>query len=449
LVQREKSALRRGSLLGKYRLESRIGSGSFADVWKATDLVERRPVALKVAHAGVVAEWGRAEVEHEARIAARLQHPNIVGARNADWIDGRFVMAADLATTHLDAYPKARRSAKVALGVIRDVAAGLAHAHRKRILHRDVKPENILILPDGRAALCDFGVSRFAKSSTATYTEAGTLGFIAPEQAYGKPSMSSDVFSLGLIAYELLTGVRPGWPFEWPPEGYARFRFKAPEPVRKVLRKAMEFQPRRRYPDAVVFHEALEAAFRRVEADAAPPRPRRRRRKREAPSPLAIQAQLFGRAHGRTLGMRYQCRQCSGPIAEAMRHCPWCGAAEQSFLDVSSYPMVCPECERGVRPEWSYCPWCYKGRFQSNGRRLRPDSKAVRHCARRGCAGELQVFMRYCPVCKRKPGRPWSHPDLPDRCARCRWPVSKSSWHFCPWCGRRQPEAGSYSPRRR
>ena len=99
MVQREKSALRRGSLLGKYRLESRIGSGSFADVWKATDLVERRPVALKVAHAGVVAEWGRAEVEHEARIAARLQHPNIVGARNADWIDGRFVMATDLATT--------------------------------------------------------------------------------------------------------------------------------------------------------------------------------------------------------------------------------------------------------------------------------------------------------------------------------------------------------------
>ena len=444
MVERVTGALRRGALMGKYQLESRIGRGSFADVWRATDTVERRPVALKVVHPEVVAEWGREEVEREARIAARLDHPHVVATRNADWVAGRFVLATDLAATHLDAYPKARRSAKVALQVIRDAAAGLAHAHAQRILHRDLKPENVLILRDGRAAICDFGVSRFAKSASATYTEAGTLGFMAPEQAYGKPTLASDVFSLGLIAYELLTGVRPSWPFEWPPPGHARFRAKVPEPVRPVLRRAMEFQPRRRWPDGVVFHEALEAAFHKVEADARPRPRRRRRRPAPAPSPLALQAEAFARLHGRALGLRYRCRRCQGPLAEAMSHCPWCGARDHSFLGLTSYPLVCPECERGVRPEWSSCPWCYAGRFQSNGRRPPRDPRAVRRCARRGCPGELQTFMRYCPVCKRKPGRPWSHPELPDRCPRCRWPVSRRFWHFCPWCGRRQPEAARF-----
>ena len=438
------AAPRRGSLLGKYRLESRIGRGSFAEVWKATDLVERRLVALKVVHPDVVAEWGREEIEHEARIATRLDHPHIVTTRNADWVDGLFIMASDLGVTHLEAYPRARRSGKVALQLIRDAAAGLAHAHSRRIMHRDVKPSNILILRDGRAALCDFGVSRFAKAATATYTEAGTLGFMAPEQAYGKPGLASDVFSLGLIAYELLTGVRPTWPFEWPPEGHARFEAKVPEPVRRVLRRACEFEPRRRYPDAVAFHEALEAAFGQAEPRRQPRRRRRRREPGAAPSPLAVQAQLFARHHGRALGLRYQCRQCSGPIAEAMTWCPWCGAGDQSFLGVTGYPLVCPECERGVRPEWSCCPWCYGGRFVSNGRPPRADAGAVRRCARRGCPGELRTFMRYCPICKRKPRRPWSHPDLPDRCGRCRWPVSKRFWRFCPWCRRRQPEAGAF-----
>jgi serine/threonine-protein kinase len=438
VVQAVRSALRRGSQLGKYRLQSRIGRGSFGDVWRASDLVERRTVALKVAHADTVAEWGREEIEREARIAARLAHPNIVATRNADWVDGRFVLATDLARTHLDAYPAARRSARVALRVIRDAARGLAHAHAQRIMHRDVKPENVLIFRDGHAALCDFGVSRFARSASASYTEAGTLGFIAPEQAYGRPTLASDVFSLGLVAWELLTGERPGWPFEWPPPGHARFRARVPAAVQPVLRRAMEFDPRRRFPDAVAFSSALEAAFRASEAAERAPRPRRRRRRGPPPSPLALQAALFGRLHGRALEMRFRCRRCDGPLAEAMPHCPWCGAGDQSFLGISDYPLVCPECEHGVRAEWSHCPWCYAGRFVSNGRRPRPDPKAARRCPRRGCAGELRPFMRFCPMCKRRPGRPWSHPALPERCPRCRGPVSRRYFRFCPWCARRE-----------
>jgi serine/threonine-protein kinase len=435
------TVLRKGSRLGKYRLDRRLDRGGFAEVWKARDTVEGRDVALKVALPEAVEEWGREEIEREARIASALHHPNVVAVRNADWIDGRFAIATDLAQTSLENYGGARRSGAVALDVIRQVARGLAYAHRRRVLHRDVKPGNILIFADGRAAIGDFGSSRFAQGATRTYTDAGTLGYMAPEQAYGRVRFASDVFSLGLIATELLTGRLPTWPFEWPPPDAARFRARVPAPLREVLRKAQAFDPRRRYEDAAAFSAALEKAFSRLESQ---PRARRRRRRAPPRSPLAVQAELFRRAHGRALGLRYACHRCEGPIAEAMSRCPWCGSPDNSFQKVTRAALVCPECERSVRPEWRFCPWCYAGRFQSNGRRPPPDPAATRRCGARGCDGQLRPFMRYCPMCKRKSRRLWSHADLPDRCPRCRWPTDRAQLRFCPWCGRREPEAGTF-----
>ncbi len=433
--------LRKGTRLGKYRLERRIGKGAFSDVWAARDTVEGRRVALKIAFDWVVREFGRDAMEAEARIACRLSHPNIVATRNADWIEGRFVMATDLARCHVYDYPAAWRSGRVALRIVRDVAAGLAHAHQQKLMHRDVKPENVLVFADGHAALTDFGVSRFIRKESRSYTEAGTMGYMAPEQAYGKPTLASDVFSLGVLAYELLTGKLLAWPFEWPPERYERFRAKVPEELRPVLRRACAFDPRARWPSAVEFSAALEAAFRRLaEARSAPRRPRRRRPLAPPPTPLAVGQQIFRRRHGRALGLRYRCHRCSGPIAEAMSACPWCGSKENSFAEITAAPLICPHCERGVLPEWTSCPWCFAGRFKGNGRAPRPDPRAERRCARRGCAGQLRPFMRYCPICKRKPGRPWSHPDLPDRCPRCRWPTSNTFFRFCAWCGRSQRE---------
>ncbi len=443
------ASLRKSSRLGKYALEKKLGSGSFATVWQARDLVENRRVALKVAHPEVIDEWGPEAVEHEARIASRLSHPNVVTVRNADWIDGRFVMATDLAEKCLADAPGIRRSGPLALGVIRDVAAGLAYAHSKNVLHRDVKPENILIFADRRAALTDFGVSRFALQASQTYTEAGTLGYMAPEQAYGRPKLTSDVFSLGLIAHELITGALPTWPFGWPPRNVERFHQRVPEPLQPVLRKAAEFEPSRRYPDAMAFHRALENAWRRVEPARKPRKSRRRRAKRQAPSALAVEASQFKRRHGTALGLQYTCHRCDGPISEAMSHCPWCGSADNSFRDVTRYPLFCSSCERGVRAEWTSCPWCYAGRFEGNGRSPRHDPRAERDCTRKACPGELQPFMRYCPVCKQKPRRLWSHTHLQDRCPRCRWPVSKTSWRFCPWCGRREPRAGTFTASKR
>jgi serine/threonine-protein kinase len=421
-----------------------VGQGAFATVWKARDTIEGRNVALKVALPEVVEEWSREALEREARIAVRLAHPNIVTVRNADWIEGCFVMASDLAKSSLDNYGGARRSGRVALRVIRDVAAGLAYAHARRVMHRDVKPENIVIYPDGRAALADFGLSRFTKGVTRNFTKVGTLGYMAPEQAYGRSSFSSDVFSLGLIAYEILTGTLPTWPFDWPPEGIARFKAKVPEPARAVLRKAAEFDPRRRFPSAVEFHEKLEEALHKVEKGSRTRVTRRRRKPRPAPSPLEVQADLFRKRHGKRLGMRYRCHRCGGPIAEAMRVCPWCGSKDNSFVDLTSEPLICPDCERGVRAEWTSCPWCFSGRFVGNGRRPRHDPGAERRCSRPGCEGQIRPFMRYCPLCKQKVRRLWTDPELPDRCPRCRWPVSREFWRFCPWCGRREARAGTF-----
>ncbi len=87
--------------MGKYRLDRKIGRGAFAEVWKARDTVENRAVALKLAYPDAVAEWGRDKIEHEARIASRLDHPGVVAIRNADWIDGRFAIVTDLAVSNL------------------------------------------------------------------------------------------------------------------------------------------------------------------------------------------------------------------------------------------------------------------------------------------------------------------------------------------------------------
>jgi hypothetical protein len=273
-------------------------------------------------------------------------------------------------------------------------------------------------------------------------TEAGTLGYLAPEQAYGRAGFASDVFSLGLIAYEILTGVLPTWPFDWPPEGHERFLAKVPEAIQPVLRKAARFDPRRRYVDAGELYTALERAISQASRPTVVKKVRRKRK--TPPSPLAVQADTFRRVHGKGLGMRYSCRRCDSPLAEEMQYCPWCGTSDNSFRDVTRFPLVCGDCERGVRPEWNACPWCYSGRFEGNGKTPPLDSKATRTCAARGCEGQLRPFMRYCPMCKRKVKRVWSHPALPDRCPRCRWPTSCAFMRFCPWCGRREPRAGSF-----
>jgi serine/threonine-protein kinase len=436
---------RKGSRLGKYRLDRRLGEGGSAAVWSARDTIEGRRVALKIILPSVVAEYGREAVEHEARTATKLVHPRIVAVRNADWIDSCFVLVTELAKTSLDQSPGVRRSPTLALAILRDVSEGLAYAHERGLIHRDIKPGNIFLFDDRRAKLGDFGTARLAPVATRKITEAGTFGYMAPEQAYGRPRFASDVFSLSLTAYEMFTGVLPGWPFEWPFEGMERFTRRCPKEVQPIIRKGLQLDLKKRWRDGIEFHRALVHAIEHARRDARARHATARRktpaskRKQRAGDPFELETAWFRKHHGKAFDARFDCHACDGPIAESMTHCPWCGTTRNSFREVTSYPLVCPDCERGVRAEWSACPKCSTGRFQSNGRKIPADRRAERTCRRPGCGTPIHRFMHYCPKCKLKVARPWKIAGL-ESCKRCRWPVA-SRWRFCAWCGKKNASA--------
>jgi eukaryotic-like serine/threonine-protein kinase len=428
--------IRRGTRLGKYRLERRLGEGASAEVWLGHDTVQRRKVAIKIIFPSTVEAFGRAEIEHEARVAAQLDHPNIVAVRNADWHGGFFLIVTDPAVRSLEGYGSPKRSPRMAVEIVRDVARGLAYAHQKKILHRDVKPANILMYPGRLAKLSDFGTARFAPAGSRLQTEVGTPAYMAPEHAYGRPRYASDVFSLGLTAYELLTGTVPTWPFEWPFEGHRRFEARVSEPVQRVLRRALAVDVSRRWSDAVEFYEAFEKS---LESLAVSPKPRPTKKKAKTTSPFEHETRWFKRTHGEALRLEFSCHSCEGPIAESMQACPWCGTDRNSFREITRYPLICPECERGVQPEWRACPWCFAGRFEGNGKDSPRDAQAERTCRKPSCEGQLRRFMRYCPECKTKVERPWRVEGVAS-CTRCRWPTSER-WRFCPWCTRRQRDS--------
>lgn len=124
-----------------------------------------------------------------------------------------------------------------------------AYAHRAKIIHCDIKPENFILFSDNQLKLTDFGIARVAHR-TIKGGGTGTMGYMAPEQAMGKPSFRSDVFSLGLILHRMLSGQWGEWPFEWPLPGHARLRTRVHAEMVEVVRRALELNPRKRFRDA-------------------------------------------------------------------------------------------------------------------------------------------------------------------------------------------------------
>ena len=144
--------------------------------------------------------------------------------------------------------------------------AGVAHAHERKIIHCDIKPENFILFPDNRLRLADFGIARIARR-TVHGSGSGTVGYMSPDQAMGRPSLRSDVFSLGLLIYRLMTGHLPEWPFEWPLEGHARLKRSTSGDFIVFLQKSIELNPRRRYADAA----EMLAEFELIQANALKP----------------------------------------------------------------------------------------------------------------------------------------------------------------------------------
>jgi len=419
--------LTRGKRLGKYRLEKYLGEGGSCEVWKAKDCVEGLWVALKIPLMDVNGQRDNQALFHEIRLVTKLRHRHIMPVKNADIIDGHVVLATELSAKTLEDCSKPMSVRRI-LSIIAQVLDGLAYAHRHRLVHCDVTPGNIFLFPNGRAALGDFGISLQLKGRMKTIDEYGTPGYVAPEQAYGRPTYRSDCFAIGLILYEYITGVLPRWPFHWPFRGHKRFRERTSAAMAKFVKKSLAVNPERRFPNAEQMLTALlQATPKSLLKELALKSEVKRK-----PDWRKMRRQAFIKRYNKVFSMLFRCVECGEPIAEGMLLCPWCGSRRNRFESRTPFSYICPRCGRGVLPEWRFCPWCYGAGFDSPSAAR---STGVRYNAKcKYCDGKLMRFMCYCPWCHRKVRQPWQVRPFPEICARCGWSVDSAFWNYCPWC---------------
>ncbi|MFG2086245.1 MULTISPECIES: Stk1 family PASTA domain-containing Ser/Thr kinase [unclassified Spirillospora] len=201
---------------GRYRIESRIARGGMATVYVARDIRLDRIVAIKVMHAGLASDEDFvARFIGEAKAAAALSHPNVVAVydQRTDGEHVFLVMEYVAGQTLRDALTSlGRLGPRAALEIMQPVLAALGAAHRAGLVHRDVKPENVLITEDGQVKVADFGLARAETASKMTKTGMiiGTVGYLAPEQVTaGSADVRSDVYAAGIMLFELITGHLP------------------------------------------------------------------------------------------------------------------------------------------------------------------------------------------------------------------------------------------------
>lgn len=417
--------------LGKYRVEKRLASGGFADVFQAFDTVEGIRVALKIPQRKLVNKELVEDFLNEVRLHARLDHPNILPIKNADWIEGRLVIASQLGDGTLDERLRRRLSLERALEYTDQLLAGLAHAHSQRVLHCDLKPDNFILFGDRRLRLTDFGLAKIALR-TMNASGSGTVGFMAPEQAMGRPSPRSDVFSAGLVIYRMLSGKLPEWPFQPPLPGSERLRQRLPPQLIAFLERSLRLDSQRRFEDA----EHMLQAFRALRGRALRPLRRRRRAATDKnPDWRALRIKHFNRTFRTALEAVHACARCAGPLSESMQACPWCAASHKTHRGETRFPARCPRCKRGVKLDWKHCAWCYGPSIGPNGSRTWSDRRYVIACQNKACERrELLPFSRYCPWCRTKVRKPWKIEHTRDRCPRCGWGVLGDHWSSCPWC---------------
>ena len=248
--------LRKGSRLGKYKLQELLGSGGFSRVYRARDEIEGREVALKLPDTHIL---DLDDLLEEVRITVKLEHPNILPILNANIVDDQLLIAYPRGVEALDDRLMRRYSATWALEVLEQVLDAVAFAHEQRVIHCDIKPGNIILFEDGTAKLGDFGIARVAmQTAVMSASGRGTVGFMAPEQALGQPSFRSDVFALGLLAYRLFAGALPRWPYKRPLPNIERARRVLRRPMLQWIDRAIEIEERKRFRNAGQMQRALE-----------------------------------------------------------------------------------------------------------------------------------------------------------------------------------------------
>jgi eukaryotic-like serine/threonine-protein kinase len=210
------STLRGTTLNGRYRLEDRIGAGGMSTVYRATDETLQRQVAIKLMNREIATDSDQLErFRREARAVAQLSHPHIVGVIDYGEDDGRPYIVFEYVEGET-LKERIRRSGRLpiteAVAYAIEIARALDTAHARHIVHRDVKPQNVLIDEEGSAKVTDFGIARTLDEEglTADGRVLGTTDYVSPEQALGRPvTGQSDLYSLGIVLYEMVTGEVP------------------------------------------------------------------------------------------------------------------------------------------------------------------------------------------------------------------------------------------------
>jgi serine/threonine protein kinase len=271
-----------GQNLGKYRLVDRLGYGGMADVYKAYQAGLSRFVAIKIIHSHLADNEELLErFENEAMAVANLRHPNIVQVFDFDREDDLYYMAMEFVDgptleTELKKYRQQNQPYPIeeTLTIFQALGGAIDYAHSRGMIHRDLKPGNIMFTPRRRVVLTDFGIARFTDRPQFTVTNAvvGTPAYMSPEQAQGEPvDTRTDIFSLGVILYEMLTGRIPfegDNPFaivlKLVSDSWPRPRAIKPDlspALEQVILKAMSKHPSDRYPTAGDLAQALQAAI--------------------------------------------------------------------------------------------------------------------------------------------------------------------------------------------
>ena len=252
--------------LGKYKINAWLGGGQFGDVYLAWDTILEREFAIKVAR---MREQDIVMLKDEAKLLASLNHPNIVRFFNIDIIEGKLVLVMEYikGKSLRDMLTKGKLPCDKAINYMVQMLDAIHYAHTRGVIHRDLKPENILITSDDTVKITDFGLGKFLREGSLSASIAGTPIYMAPEAWRGKFYQQSDIYSAGVIFYEMLTGkpaflgdslddIREKIFNSYPPK-VTVFNPKVPAHIDKVIRKAIDKDPEARFSTADEFKSAI------------------------------------------------------------------------------------------------------------------------------------------------------------------------------------------------
>ena len=329
----------RGQIVGKYKILSTIGSGGFGTVFLADDTWIDKKVALKVPHKQGV-DFG--ELLREPRLLASLDHPNIVTILTAEKQENVFFIVMEYVQGETLESVIARDGAldmTRALDYTCQICNAVDHAHRAGVLHRDLRPSNVLVSDKGLLKVADFGTSRFLEIAAHGTTVIGSPPYMAPEQFHGKAVFASDVYSLGVTMYQMLTGMLP---YDTPsPQDLERLMRgdlvsaprtknpKIPKALNDIILKAMAPDIHNRYQRASELLEEVLAARSSPIVRRTPGPPvivRSSGGSSDAEGSEDIQTRLKARE---TTQLPRFCWHCRKPLHARADRCPFCGEGQK------------------------------------------------------------------------------------------------------------------------